>query len=384
MSEMTEFEEARRRRRRKKALRRTGRLAVVLAIAGVLALTGFAGWKLGWGTYFSNLFASLPGGSGFPVSLDQQEATQLLGMKGSVAVCTDGAVTVYNTRGVKTGNFPHSYNTPISVYSGGRLLTYDLGGTGWMLTDKTKKLYSSSTEHIILGAALNDQGTVAVSCRGGNYLSEITVYNTHFEEIFLLNSADCYVTQLAVSDSGTLLAVGGVTAEGGALGSTLRLHDMTGKGEPAGLTLKDSVILSMRFTAKNDLVVVTTGGAYRLGTNGTLRAEAEFAEAPVAVAISEEGLVAAATGDYRSREGVTVTAYDAVLQPAGSTALEHRVLSLQYEKKHLFILAEGELLLADPALSEANSRGGEGIQMLAPWGNAYYAVTNSGLIREKL
>ena len=97
MSELTEFEEARRRRRRKKNWRRTKKLAIVLAVVAVIGITVFAGRQLGWGSHLTNLAASLRGGKGFPVTLDRQETRQLIGVKGGVALCAEGSVTVYNT-----------------------------------------------------------------------------------------------------------------------------------------------------------------------------------------------------------------------------------------------------------------------------------------------
>lgn len=229
MSELTEFEEARRRRRRKKNWRRTKKLAIVLAVVAVIGITVFAGRQLGWGSHLTNLAASLRGGKGFPVTLDRQETRQLIGVKGGVALCTEGSVTIYNTGGVITGEFLHSYNSPVSVYSGGRLLTYDVGGTDWMLTNKTKTLQSGTGSGILLGGTLNDKGTVALSRRGGSGLSTVTVYNARGEEIFLLESGDCYLSVLALNGKGTWLAAGGVTSGGGALGCGIKLHDMTGR-----------------------------------------------------------------------------------------------------------------------------------------------------------
>ena len=383
MSELTEFEQARRRRRRKKNLRRTRTLVIVLAVLAAFGLLFFAGRQLGWGSHFSNLAASLRGGGGFPVTLDRQEVRQLLGVKGGVAVCTQGSVTVYNTGGVVTGEFPHSYNTPISVYSGGRLLTYDLGGTDWMLTNKAKTLQSGTGQGLLLGGALNDKGTMALSRRGGGYLSTVTVYNARGEEIFLLDSNDSYLTVLALDEKGTALAAGGVLARGGALGCTVKLHDMTGRRQAAEVTMPGELLLRLQWVEEN-LLAVTDQGARLIAPEGTVLAEARFAAPPSAVAISAGGLLYAACGDSRQSEGVTVTAYDSGLNAVGSTPLTRRVLSLHAEKNRVFILTEESLLLGDAALAEVTDRGEEGLQQIAPWQNSYYCITEEGLTRQRL
>lgn len=379
-----DFKEARRRRRRKKTIRRTSRFLILAIILAVVVLIGFVGYQLDWGSHFSSLIASLRPGSGYPVALDQNEVTQLIGMNGSVAVSASGSVSIYNTGGEMTGYFANSYSDPISVYSGGKLLTYDLGGSGWMVTNKTKALHSQNAKGMLLGATIGEKGYVAVSCRDSAYLSEVTVYNARYEQMYIWDSADCYVNQLAISHNGTLLATGGILSSGGSLDSVVKIHDMTGSREETGMTLPDSVILSIVWTDKNQLQVVTDRGVYLFGKEGTLVSSVTFTDAPVALANSADGVIYIAAGDYRSSQGVTITAYDSALQPVGTTSLKMRILSLQYEKKHLYILAENELLLSDPSLTEVIDRGRSGLQMIAPYGNAYYGITNEGLLRERL
>lgn len=384
MSELTEFEEARRRRRRKKNWRRTRRLAVVLAIIAVLGLLFFAGRQQGWGTHLTNLAASLQGGKGgFPVTLDRQETRQLIGVKGGVALCAEGSVTVYNTGGVITGEFLHSYNSPVSVYSGGRLLTYDVGGTDWMLTNKTKTLQSGTGMGILLGGTLNDKGTVALSRRGGSGLSAVTVYNARGEEIFLLESGDCYLSVLALNGKGTWLAAGGAASGGGALGSAVKLHDMTGRQPAVSLSWEDETLLKLQWCGEN-LLAVTNRGARVISTGGAVLYEARFAGTPTAIAIGQSGTLYTACGDSRETAGVTVTAYDAELNPVGTKTVAERVLSLSAEKNRVLILTESTLLLGDAALAEVTDREEAGLQKIAPWQNGYYCITEEGLTHRRL
>ena len=383
MSELTEFEEARRRRRRKKNWRRTKKLAIVLAVVAVIGITVFAGRQLGWGSHLTNLAASLRGGKGFPVTLDRQETRQLIGVKGGVALCAEGSVTVYNTGGVITGEFLHNYNSPVSVYSGGRLLTYDVGGTDWMLTNKTKTLQSGTGSGILLGGTLNDKGTVALSRRGGSGLSAVTVYNARGEEIFLLESGDCYLSVLALNGKGTWLAAGGVTSGGGALGCGIKLHDMTGRQPAVSLSWPDEILLKAQWCG-DKLLAVTDRGARVISTDGTVLYEARFAETPTAMAIGEGGTLYTACGDSREAAGVTVTAYDATLAAVGTKTVAERVLSLHTEKNRVLILTENTLLLGDAALTEVSDREESGIQQMAPWQNGYYCITEEGLTHRRL
>ncbi len=384
MTEPADFKEARRRRRRKVMLRRTKKLLIVLAVLALLGLIIFAGYRLNWGSHFGNLFHTSARGEGFPIPMAEGEFTSLADMKGDVAVTESGSVTVYHSRGEVLGCFPNSYTRPYSIARGGKILTYDLGGSGWQITSKTKVLHNENAAGVILAAALGDKGEVAVARRHASALSEVKVYSPRFEVMYIWESAESYTTALSVSENGTSLATGGVLSKGGALSSVIIFHDMTGERDRVSHTLPDSVILSMTFTRKGRLQVITDRALLLYDEKGALLQEIPLAEPPVAVENCPGGGVYIALGDYRSKSGVAITAYDSDFNEAGKTFVNRRVLSLHYTDERLYILAEGKLLLGDPALTEVKDRGRGALQQIAPYKNTYYGVTNEGLIREKL
>ena len=129
---------------------------------------------------------------------------------------------------------------------------------------------------------------------------------------------------------------------------------------------------------------MTDRGARVLSAEGTVLQETCFAETPTAIAIGSGGQLYTACGDSREAAGVTVTAYDAALNEAGSLTVAERVLSLQAEKNRVLILTEKTLLLGDAALAEVKDREEAGIQRLAAWQNGYYCITEEGLTRRRL
>lgn len=384
MSELTDFAEARKRRRRKKTIRRTSKFLVVLIILAALVLVGFVAYRMNWSSHFSNLIASLQTGGGYPVSLNQGEVSQIVGMNGSVAVCASGNISVYNGRGVMTGHFSNNYASSVSIYSGGKLLTYDLGGSDWMTSNNTKVLQKQSDTGKILAATINEKGYVAVSRRNTSYISEVKAYNARGAEMYIWDSNDSFVNQLALSHSGTLLATGGILSGGGQLSSVVKIHDMTGGREETSLSLPGCTILSMTWTGRNRLQVVTDQGIHLLSKEGSEIASVTFEDTPVAAENPADGVIYIATGDYRSSNGATVTAYNSDLQPSGTTQIKEHILAIRYDSRHVFILTEEKLLVGNPTLSEVTDRGQGGLQTIAPCGSIYYGLTNEGLVRERM
>ena len=88
----------------------------------------------------------------------------------------------------------------------------------------------------------------------------MTVYNARGEEIFLLESGDCYLSVLALNGKGTWLAAGGVTSGGGALGCGIKLHDMTGRQPAVSLSWPDEILLKAQWCG-DKLLAVTDRGA---------------------------------------------------------------------------------------------------------------------------
>lgn len=384
MSELMDFEEARMRRRRRKTIRRTTKFFIVLLILTLIFLLCFAAYRLNWSSHLSNLFSSLESGGGYPVSLTGSEVRQAVGMNGSVAVCASGSVSVYNAKGVMTGHFANNYSAPVSAYCGGKLLTYDLGGTDWMVSNNTKVLHSASDTGRILGAAINEKGYVAVSRRNSSFVSEVKAYNTRGAEMYVWDSTDSYVNQLAISHSGTLLATGGILSAGGQITSVVKIHDMTGGKQDTELSLAGSAVLSMTWTGKNRLQVVTDQGIRLLSKDGSEISSVTFDETPVAAENSADGVIYIATGDYRSSGGATVTAYDSELKVSGTTQVKDHILAIRYDSRHVYLLTESQLLVGSPTLTELSDRGQGGLQMIAPTGGAYYGITSEGLTRQRL
>lgn len=382
--EEAELRNARRKRRLKKGARRAlAALCALAVLAGVFALLSVY-FKLDLQSAAQNMAASLKKGGGYPISTEHIDVTGLLPIDGGTAVCSASGVDVYNASGAQIGTFRGRYIRPVTTVGGGKLLTVDLGGSAVRVTNKVKELFTYTSDGDIQAGAIGAGGVFAFSESCENYLSRVRVYNSLCEEIYTWSTGECYITGLAVSASGKMLAAAGIDPGGGGLRSWVRLREFSSDEETAAIALDDQIVISMQWNRSGALQVVTDRAVYLYNRKGEAQGSWTLPAEPVAVENSADGLIYVATGDCRSAGGTTVTALDSRLTVLGQTSVTRKILSLSLSDGRLYLLCEGQLLLADKKLSEVSDRGVSDLFFICPAGTEYYGISAAGLIKAKL
>ncbi len=384
----TEFERLRRKRRRARNLRRLALTAVLLTVAavGVVAADKVYRWDIG--TRLSNLMSSLRPGGGFPVVVDDLDVLQLLPIGKDVAVVSGSGTYIYNSKGARLAIWPNSYNEPISKSGGGKLLTYDLGGTRLRVDSKSEQVASLETEGRIFAADIAENGGLVVASGTRGHLVKVTAYDPRCAEMYAWYTSACYIHDVAMSRDGEKFAVAGLNAGGGRLTAQLRVHHTAldeAEAEVAAVQFPDEMILSLRWTAEDNIQVITDRALYVFDKYGVQKARVEAPGDMVTFDNCASGGFYIAYGDYREERGTQVLAYGPGLEFLGSTSVDRKILSIQYVSNgHLLLLTEGKLYLADRTLSEVKERKADDLYFVCGVGSSIYGITPDGLIRTGL
>ena len=384
MGNTTEFERLRRKRRRTKNLRRLAAAAALVAVAaaGIVLAGKVYRWDLG--TRLSNMVSALRPGSGFPVIIDDMNVLQLLPMGRDVAVVSSSGTYIYNSKGARLAIWPNSYNEPVSKVGGGKLFTYDLGGTHFRVDSKSQKLTDVETGGRILAGDIAANGSLVVACSARGHLAKVTAYDPRYAEMYSWYTNACHVHDVAMSPDGEKFAVAGLNAQGGQLTAQLRVHHTAldeSEAEVGVVEFPDEIILSMRWTRKDTIQVLTDRALYVFDGYGRQTARSELPGELVAYANGADGGFCIAYGDYREARGAQVAAYGADLQPLGTTSVDRKILSIQYtDEGRLLLLTEGQLYLADRSLSQVKTRDADDLYFVCGVGNSIYGITPDGLI----
>ncbi len=384
MAKATEFDKMRRSRRRKRMFRRLVAGLILLVFALVCFISSSFVYQLDLGSRVDNFRASLQSGDGFPVPMDDLTILGLLPMGKDVAVVTSAGTYLYNSHGALTQMCLNDYRVPQAKAAGGKLLTYDLGGTGLRVDNKRRELYSTQVEGgTLLAADIAENGAIAMAQSIAGSYAQVTAYNPRFELMYSWKVPDSYITDVALSQNGAMMSCAGVTVEGQHMVALLRIHHFDQDQEVARISLTDQVIVSMVWTGSEEIQVVTDKAIYLFSKTGEQLAKAEL---PGELVTYENvpGAVYVAYGDYRDPEGVVILAYSGKMEQRGEASVDRKVLSLTAQGNHLLVLTEGQLYLGDSSLRELKARPHEGLYWVCSAGSSIYGITPDGLIRESL
>ena len=206
-------------------------------------------------------------GDGFPVTVDGSDHGlgnfQL--MDGDPVFLSDTSLSMFSRTGGLISNRQHGYARPALKTNGSRALLYDIGGTGFRVESRAALDQENNTAGPIFTGALAANGVYAIATGGEGFASVVSVYNRGHEILYTRSVQDYYITGMDLRADGALLAAGGIWSDEGALGSTLLLLGFSDQVPVAKFDFPGTMILSISFLDRGEVVVVGDRAAYVIG-----------------------------------------------------------------------------------------------------------------------
>lgn len=213
-------------------------------------------------------------------------------VSGGLAVVSDAHVFVTDRASGVTFSEHHGYKAPRLVSSEKYLLLYDRSGSSLSVYNAFSHLKSFEYNGTVVAAATSNDGTVAVAVVGdGNYYSTVYVYSASFE---LLNTISKYkyVTSLALSESGSSLAIGSVYADdSGEMHSELFFHEVGEKKETAKEVLENESIWQVSFFENDSFAVLTDNAILFYDDDGEQVKRVAYPITPNGAYIGKDGVM---------------------------------------------------------------------------------------------
>lgn len=165
-------------------------------------------------------------------------------------VLNDTFFEVYNEKGKLMQAVSHGLSNPQLEVSQARFLLFD--------RDRyTVKTYKYSTElgsvefkNPIISADIGRNGTYAVVTGADSYLATVYVYNKNNDLLFSWNSANSYISDVAVADNGRSIAVSLFNAKDGAYSSTINIFNLK-SATPVQVYQVNGLISALKSVNKN-------------------------------------------------------------------------------------------------------------------------------------
>ncbi len=339
----------RKKRRRKRKLRRLGTVAVVLVIAGIMTLLAT---NYGFGSIYDLLRGNVPKNSGesagFPKKLFGDRPLQFGRCGSSLVMATDGKLYFYSGKGETLLNLPHSYTRPSIYCTDNRVLLYDRGGNHLQVdTDKGTSFEREMANEIICGA-MNNRGSVAVATTEERYAGSVTVYSAQNKQLFKWYSSDGQITGAALRDDGWL-AVSCIGAKDGAILSTVYLMNIS-QGEEqqvVSVPFTDLMILSARFKSNGSLCVIGDTKISFLSTGGEIQAEYPYSKNISDFADLSGSQTAIALSSSANSEEREIVLLDNGGSQIGSYTVKQEIKWIEAVDGAVYVLGENEILHLD-------------------------------------
>lgn len=165
-------------------------------------------------------------------------------------VLNDTFFEVYNENGKLMQAVSHGLSNPQLEVSEARFLLFDRDRYTVKTYKYSTELGSMSFKNTIISADIGRNGTYAVVTGADSYLGTVYVYNKNNDLIFSWNSANSYITDVAVANNGKSIAVSLFNAKDGAYSSTINIFNLK-SATPVQVYHIDGLISALKSVNKN-------------------------------------------------------------------------------------------------------------------------------------
>ncbi|HIW73581.1 MAG TPA: hypothetical protein H9684_04605 [Firmicutes bacterium] len=344
----------RKRRRGRSVLRLVFRLALVAALVAGIFLV-YKNWdSIAPESLVIWLEEKLSGGQagdGFPVELSGSEVLEMAESRDGLALLSDTAYIVYNSSGGEVLRRPHGFSSPVMKTAGKWTLIAEAGGTRLRLETRSSTALEMAMENKIVSAAVAENGSFAVCTESSQgFTSEIVVYSSKEKLLFRWQGVDRTVLDVALSADGAYLAAVGVTAQDGALKSSLLLFDLGKKDPVAQVDDTGAMLCAVGFFSNGAVAAVGDTGLWVVGRDGSIQQKTDYGSRElVGFAVGEKN-AAVVLQDYGGTEGGELL----VVNPNGDTAY---TLPFEGTYRHIAPTESGAVLLTSAHLYKTGAQG---------------------------
>ncbi|HHY53480.1 MAG TPA: hypothetical protein GX499_09620 [Clostridiales bacterium] len=373
MTNAMDFNKIRKKRRRAQLLKRMGALlGIVLILMVILSLNEMLVQE-GILTRMRDFFGGL-GGSGYPIAAPGGVLREVMAVEGDVGVLNDTNLYLYNNRGKELLNLQRMNDQTIALTAGGRILTYELGGTKYRIHTRQSLLLEKENDHAITAMALGERGDYALVSSSKQYTAQVTVFTPRFEMAFQWSSNEM-VTGVALHPKGGKMVASGVGALEGVLRSAVYFFSFDSDKELAKVEYPDQLILWIAYLDDNHIGVLTDTHYYVLDGEGNQLTEFSFdGENPTALQCHKgDVLLLCENAEARS---YTLLLVDARGKELGNLQLEQKVRDMQVGGDGVYLLTDQEIVRLDKTLSPNGAKPVSGVNRILLANEVLYAFTS--------
>lgn len=278
----------------------------------------------------------------YPMSEKQSFALYRKGL----AVAGNTSVTVFSATGRQIVSESVNYSNPVAVGSGQYLLVYEMGGRQYSLYNSYTQIHAGKSEYPINGAAVSESGAYALISSSRDSTSTVSLYNDRFKQIGRYGKSG-YVTDVAINEKGTMMAIMTAFSDGGLLSTEVMLIK-PGREEPtAKTTLQYATGVDCAFTEGGGVSIICSDGIYTLNGSGKITESHSFDGRVLrAYDLSENGACVCLKKNNVSQKNVVIV-FDKNGKVVYNKDVTDSVEQLSRSGRTLFCMTDAEIFKID-------------------------------------
>lgn len=283
----------------------------------------------------------------FPIAVSTDAVISSDLLNEGVILLTSENVVLYDSKGKENYTVPHVYSKPGISVNDDKAIVFDRGGTSYMLLGKKELISEGEADNKILCGYYGKDDSYAIATLGNNTTSTLSVYDNKNEVVFKWNCSKEYISSVAVSDNGKYVGVCVMGAENGEIFTTVYFFGVEYKEPLAACKLSGAIPMSLEFTEKDILTVVTDIGIYSLNKDSSEPNSilSYYSSEFTCCDISCKGDYLVALAKYGSKNVFEVNMYNSSGEKETTISVNRAVKASYITDKYIVILADNQILV---------------------------------------
>ena len=213
-----------------------------------------------------NAYAAMGDGT-YPVNVYAANSSYFSLRNDMVCALNDSFFELYNKNGKLLHSISHGMSKPHLEESEARYLLYDRDRYKLAIYNYSGLLFATQFEKSIVSADISRSGSYAVVTASDSYQNTVTVFNKENELLFTWNSANYYITDVAVNDDGDSIALCLLESRDGSFNSYVYILTFDSADPKYKYTFSD-IVSSLSSVGENYILANGFNKAFTIPWNG--------------------------------------------------------------------------------------------------------------------
>lgn len=215
-------------------------------------------------------------GEGYPVEIEGSRSVDIESVSNGTAVLTDTNYMVFNDKGQRVVSYAHYMASPAMKTAGRYTLLYDEGNMSYSLKTLSSSILSKKSEKSIITAALSRTGRFVLVTNHETTFSEVSVYSKSGNLMHQWRSSNYYINAVGISESGSHIAMCGVTTENGVMKSCVIIQRVGDDKNLQEYIFSDTLMLSVCFSDSDSVTAIGDNICAQLDVNSNNQTKYDY------------------------------------------------------------------------------------------------------------